>query len=79
MPRPRREYIYNPFLIFVEHLDNPRAVFDNIDPTRGKYTYLISIRISLKDKSIKIICGNVNKVECKVRFSNIGHVYPSEK
>ena len=47
VPRPRSEYIYNPFLIYVEHLDNLRAISDKIDPRRGKYTYLINIQNSL--------------------------------
>ena len=74
VPRPRSEYIYNPFLIFMEHLDNPRAILGDNDPRRRKYTYLIRIRISPKDKSIKNIRGDIHEVESEVRFSNISHV-----
>ena len=73
--KPRSEYINSPFLIFLEHLDNPRGVLDDIDPRRRKYTYLISIKVLPKDKSIRLIRGDIHKVECEMRLSNIGHVY----
>ena len=78
MLQPRSEYIYNPFLIFVEHLDNPRAILEDFDPRRRKYIYLIGIRISPKDKSIKNIPCGIHEVECEVRFSNIVHVYGTD-
>ena len=65
-------------MIFVEHLENPRAILDDNDPRRRKYAYLISIRISPKDKSIKNIRGDIHEVECEVRFSNIGRVYGTD-
>ena len=74
MTRPRDEYIHSLFLIFVEYMDNPGNILDDIVPRRRKYTYLISIRILPKDKFIRLTRGDIYEVECEVRFSNIGHV-----
>ena len=43
VPRSRSEHTHNPFLIFVEHLNNPQGILEDIDPRRRRYTYLISI------------------------------------